>query len=166
MSRSDGIYRMSSQPRSQLSSTDPIINQFYNQESWDAFLNYDSVTYEYRRLGRVIGFISICASKFYTKIDGRETSYPAILIAQLGVTEDSQGQGYGSELIKLAIGIARRIKDQIGCRLVVLDVDQGKEATIRLYKKNGFEIAKTQSKLNDKRLLALHYDLRKHITQN
>ncbi|HKZ41548.1 MAG TPA: hypothetical protein VJ044_11335, partial [Candidatus Hodarchaeales archaeon] len=71
MSRSDGIYRMSSQPRSQLSSTDPIINQFYNQESWDAFLNYDSVTYEYRRLGRVIGFISICASKFYTKIDGR-----------------------------------------------------------------------------------------------
>ena len=157
----DTIYRMKAVPKSTIETIDKEINNYYNQISWQEVQDFNTAVYEYRdhKTGNTVGFVTASMSKLFEDLEDRKTNYPAILLGRLGVDKAYKGLKYGEELVKFVIGLGWELKDKIGCRLIILDVDMNNNTLIEYYKRLGFEQAVTQNK---KQLLSMYFDL-KHL---
>lgn len=65
-------------------------------------------------------------------------SYPAVLIGRLGVNQDFNNKGVGSELMNFIKVWFIDPKNKTGCRFIVVDA-YNEELPLRYYYKNGFE---------------------------
>lgn len=67
--------------------------------------------------------------------------YPAVKIARLAVDQRYRGMDIGSNLVQLALGIAKEtICPAVGCRFVVVD---SKKSAVSFYLKAGFSLLDT-----------------------
>lgn len=167
-----GIKKMENPPSGHLITRSQDINDFYTTKAWENSIRFYNVVYEYWLNGEVVGFVTACMSKLRVKIDEDwpEFNYPAVLIGRLGVDQSHNGNGYGKELVEFILALAHEHKEEIGCRIVYLDVshiedDSGKkvenERLIRYYINLGFERSNVQQRKN--KLISLFFDLKSDI---
>jgi GNAT superfamily N-acetyltransferase len=83
--------------------------------------------------------------RFRAGATGRWRYFPAFLIGMLGVCERYRRRGLGEHMVKFAIGQARAICANVGCRFVTVDSDPTPEAT-GLYEKLRFLRVEGQDK--------------------
>jgi len=102
----------------------------------------NSVTYLGLIKGRPVAYISLVSGAFQTKSierahigDYHYRQVPAIKIARLATDIHFQYQGCGSTLLEYSIAVARKIKEFVGCRLIVTDALSER---IRWYCARGF----------------------------
>lgn len=81
---------------------------------------------------------------------------PAVLLGRIGVADKYRGQDLAKEyLIKYALGVCNEVKNYIGCRLLIVEVER--EDPIKEYLiKNGF-----QEETSNKKYYFLSIDLLK-----
>ena len=95
---------------------------------------------------RVLAYISLCCAQVKLEshpedLDGYKYDYPAIKIGKLAVDERSERQDYGSDLVDLAIAIAKdEIRRHVGCRLLLVD---SHKTAVDFYQKKGFTMIDT-----------------------
>ncbi len=95
------------------------------------------------------GFVALVADTIEAKavIDGIErykySKYPAIKIARLAVDSRFERKGIGTYLVKIVMGQALSICNNIGCRYILVD---SKEESTGFYGKYGFKIAEKNKK--------------------
>ena len=110
-----------------------------------------SKTYVIADEKRVLAYISLCCAQ--VKLESHpddlaryKYDYPAVKIGKLAVHEDFERRDYGSDLVDLAIAIAKdEIRPRIGCRLLL--VDSHRDA-VGFYKKKGFVLIDTEENNN------------------
>lgn len=66
--------------------------------------------------------------------------YPAIKIARLAVDKSIKGYKVGTKLIELALGTAKNVSTDVGCRFLVVE---SKRQSLGFYKKVGFTMLDT-----------------------
>lgn len=136
------------------------LNRGINLDSFDCgdgdlndFLKKDSFSYSEKGIARTyvclfqnqpVGFFSICADAIRLSVEERNSEfgkqkahpdYPALKIARLAVSKNFQKRGIGAYMVKLVIGKAFGISEQIGCRFVTVDAYAKNES---FYRKLGF----------------------------
>jgi GNAT superfamily N-acetyltransferase len=79
------------------------------------------------------------------------STLPAVKIARMGVIKDFQGNGIGSRLLNLCKKLFLT-ENRTGCRLLTVDA-YNKNAVIKFYQKNGFQILHDKDKLDDSRTM-------------
>ena len=116
-------------------------------------------TYALFRLGagnpkKVLGYMTlVCgeiaatdAPEAQTLADGalyRYPQFPAVKLARLAVDTSLKGNGWGTVLVDLAVGISRNeIAPRVGCRFLVVDA---KQKSVAFYKKAGFTLLDTDA---------------------
>ena len=99
---------------------------------------------------RVLGGISLVCADIYDAtsyvrdaielegVDFPRNNFPAVKIARLAVDKEHQRKGIGTQLVDFSIERSRRIAEIAGCRLVVLDANEG---AIEFYAGLGFQLA-------------------------
>ncbi len=83
--------------------------------------------------------------------------FPGLLIGMLGVDERYRGRGLGKEMVRFAIGQARKLSDAAGCRFVTVDSHTTPEA-VGLYEGLGFVRLQVQK---DRLTVGMYFDLGK-----
>ena len=63
--------------------------------------------------------------------------YPAVKIAKLGVSSDSQKMGVGTDLLNITKILFASPENRTGCRILTVDA-QNTERAIKLYRRGGF----------------------------
>ena len=74
-------------------------------------------------------------------------SYPALLIGQLGVCGERQGNGVGTYICDFCFDRAIKLSQRVGCRFLVVDA---LESAVNFYVKYGFTLAPKQEKETQK----------------
>lgn len=85
----------------------------------------------------IAGYVSVRAASLISKDEnGRSIGAPALEIAELAVSKDYKGNGYGKALVNKAIVLADELRrDYLSIKHIVLYSDP---SSIDFYKKNGF----------------------------
>ncbi len=65
---------------------------------------------------------------------------PAVLLGKLAIDRKYIGSNLGENLIKFAIGICDAVKDLIGCRLLIIEVENKEIKLLKYFLKRGFEL--------------------------
>ncbi len=103
------------------------------------------------KLRQLLGLAGVLLKK-----DGKHFDrFPGLLIGMLGVCDRYKRRGLGQHMVKYAVGQARSLSNEVGCRLVTVDSDKTEEAT-SLYKKLGFQIPEGQDRENT---VWMYYDV-------
>jgi len=101
------------------------------------------------------GFLGLAATIF--RQGGAHTKrFPAFLIGMLGVCERYHRRGLGEHMVKYAIGQARALSVDVGCRFVTVDSDPTDEA-LGLYRKMDFRAIEGQDK--KRATMWMYYDI-------
>lgn len=122
------------------------------------FLKNDAIDYQRQNLAasyvlkdasnKVLGFVSLAMGAIRTKdhpalvvpnVEIRQ--YPGLKIGQLGVTRKRQGEKLGEFLVLASIKMAEELKENIGCRFVLVDAYHER---IGFYERLGFKQAKSK----------------------
>jgi GNAT superfamily N-acetyltransferase len=131
---------------------DDELNEFLGENAIEHAKSKIAVTYLFLHEGEMLGFFSVSMSAIKPHDDilrifrerGKEyTQFPSVLIGRLGVNKRIHGQHVGTELIKVALGLASRISDMIACRFIVVDSYHQK---VGFYEKNGFRMISKSEK--------------------
>ena len=75
--------------------------------------------------GRIVGYVTLSAAQieraFLPKSmqRNRPEQVPALLLGQLAVDKDYQGQGHGADLLLFALRAAMHVSDSVGCMGVI-----------------------------------------------
>jgi len=89
----------------------------------------------------IIGFISLSAYRVNlpdtTKIPIQKV--PSVLLGRLAIDNKYRGSNLGEDLIKYAIGICDEVKNLIGCRLLIVEVEKKDNKLLKYFLKKGFE---------------------------
>ncbi|MFX0173444.1 MAG: GNAT family N-acetyltransferase [Candidatus Hodarchaeota archaeon] len=159
---------MSEPPSNTINTRDPEINEYYKEKAWIDMLNLNSLIYEYWKDEKVVGFSTASMSKLRESLEGPPMGRPSLLLGRLGVDQAYTSQSLGEELTHYIIGLARKLKQKVGCRLVILDVEKiqdeksgeliENEKLISNYVKLGFDKAKHQRR----EVTILYFDLKNH----
>ena len=122
-----------------------------------------SVTYIGFIGGKPAAFLSLVAAAYKTaSIDKTEIgrynyrSVPAIKIARLAVDNTFKGKGCGRVLVEYAFYIAKKVRQMVGCRLVVTDALPER---IGWYEGFGFKLSSQQVKADKRQNYAMHAQL-------
>lgn len=85
----------------------------------------------------IVGFVTLRATSLVSKgEDGKNIVHPSLEIAELAVAEEYEKQGFGSQLVNLAVLTAAKLREEFaGVRYVVLCADN---AAIGFYDKQHF----------------------------
>ena len=78
--------------------------------------------------------------KKFTEVFPREkhlSSYPAVLIGRMGVSNNYSGKGIGKELLKIIRAWAIDSDNKFACRFLTVDA-YNNESTRKFYESNGF----------------------------
>lgn len=125
-------------------SGDVDLDRFFHKfASLNQFQLHIGTTYVAVRELEILGFATLLATSI-TITDlpksarKRLPRYPlqALRLARLAVSQSSQGQGIGKQLLKAVFGIAHEMADRTGCVAVVVDA---KPAAVSFYERYGFE---------------------------
>jgi GNAT superfamily N-acetyltransferase len=98
------------------------LNQWFRRHAWFNQVNdisrvnviADSAS------GRIVGYVTLSAAQiergFFPKTmqRNRPEQVPALLLGQLAVDKDYQGQGHGADLLRFALEAAIRVSDSVG----------------------------------------------------
>lgn len=101
----------------------------------------------------VVGYLTLICSQIILEEDKRSdiqqyqfNEFPAIKIARLAIDKNFKDNGYGRDLVSMAIVIAEeRIMPHVGCRFLVVDA---KSTAIKFYEKNGFTLLDTKENIH------------------
>ena len=92
--------------------------------------------------GQLVGFFTLCSSSINFEEFPVNNAHllprypiPCIRIARLAVQKESQGKGYGRELLRQAFLRILNVATTVGVRLIVVDA---KESSKSFYEKYGF----------------------------
>ncbi len=130
--------------RTEFSSGNVDLDRFFQKYAGQNQLRLHlGTTYVAVESERIIGYVTLAAcsinvEQLSKKQRKRLPKYPlpALRIARLAVTQDAQGRGVGSHLLRTAFSIAIDMSDKVGCVGVVVDA---KQDAIAFYEKLGFE---------------------------
>lgn len=98
---------------------------------------------------KIVAYISLICSQI--EIDGghpavKDYEYkdlPAVKVARLAVDHRYRGTDHGSNLVALAIAMARnQVMPHVGCRFLIVD---SKKGAVDFYKKCGFTLLETEN---------------------
>jgi hypothetical protein len=124
----------------------PDFDDFIRNDALRDFLSGYSVTYLGFMGGKPAGFLTLVAAAYraedYFKPGDDSYRYrqiPAIKIARIASDISCQRAGCGRAMVKYAHAVALRIRNDIGCRLLVADVLPER---IGWYEKMGFELSR------------------------
>ncbi len=140
-----------------LETGDPDIDSFF-KSAWEEKLYCNNVTYILHLDEIPAGFASVSMKSLYVELPQGTKSYPALLLARLGVDKRFRGKHIfdgmrgGEYLLKYIVGLTQKVGERVGCRLVILDTDPGK---LELYYRNfGFESSGPKGKK-----IGMYYDI-------
>lgn len=107
------------------------------------FISHIGVTYVAIIDTKIVGFATVVSAEIGCDYLAPETaknlpkySMPVLRLARLAVDENFQASGIGSQLLKNAILIAKKMKTEYGCIGILVD---SKPESIGFYKKYGFD---------------------------
>ena len=143
------------------------LNNWFRRHAWDNQANNvsrvnvitDTVT------GRIVGYVTLSAAQieraFLPKSmqRNRPEQVPALLLGQLAVDKDYQGQGHGADLLLFALRAAMRASDSVGSMGVIthpLD-----EALRGFYARWGFQDLPFDPR---RAMIVRMVDLKRHFT--
>jgi GNAT superfamily N-acetyltransferase len=126
---------------------------FLQRQALDHHNKHVSKTYVLEDENRIVlAYVSLCCGQVELEhpiddVVDYKYPVPAVRIGKLAVCDGFERKGYGSQLVNLAIAIAKNeVRSAVGCRFLLVDSHQD---AIEFYKKNGFVMINT--KQNQKR---------------
>lgn len=135
------------------------LETFLQQQALDHHNKHVSKTYVLEDEKRIVlAYVSLCCGHVELEhpIDDLvdyKYPVPAVRIGKLAVCDGFEKKGYGSQLVNLAIAIAKKeVRSAVGCRFLFVDSHQD---AIDFYKKNGFVMINTEK--NQKRRTPLMF---------
>ena len=150
---------MVNRPSVVIDTEDEDISDYYNNadKGWKYQQLLETVIYEYKVNESVIGYVTCSMNKIYVKIDNLDiSSHPALLLGRMGLDKLFKKKGIGQDLIDHTVNLALELKEKIGCKFVILEVDKIRSNLIRFYEDYGFEKAEYHPK---KPLYLMYFDL-------
>lgn len=93
---------------------------------------------------KIIGYITLSCSNFQHKerdlmsFKKMVRYVPGILLGQLAVDVNFEGQGFGKDLLKKAVKVSNKISKDVGCRTLIVDALL-KLKILSFYKNLGFD---------------------------
>ena len=136
---------------------DPEIDSFFKR-AWEEKQNCNNVTYILYLDEIPTGYASVSMKSLHVELPQGSKSYPALLLARLGVDKRFRGKHIfegmrgGVYLLKYIVGLAQKVGERVGCRLVILDTDPGKLE--QYYRNFGFETSGSKRKK-----ISMYYDI-------
>lgn len=130
--------------RSRFHSGNPDLDRFFQRfAAQNQFKHYVGTTYVAIETNTILGFVTLAASSIEVNelsatLRRRLPRYPlpVLRIARLAVAATARGRGVGRTLLRFAFGLARSLRDDVGCVGVVVDA---KEESRTFYERLGFE---------------------------
>jgi len=129
----------------------------------DEFIQKQALTFQQQLLGvtylfhhgpEIVGFATLCMGHINKqkmpsehRLSTGVSSYPALLIGQLGVCGKHQGNGVGTYICDFCFDRAIKLSQRVGCRFLVVDA---LESATNFYTKYGFTLAPKQEKEKQK----------------
>jgi hypothetical protein len=130
------------------------IDDFIQKEALTFQEQLLGVTYLFKHKNNLIGFATLCMGHLNRQKMAAEhrlikniSSYPALLIGQLGVCGEHQGIGVGTYICDFCFDRAIRLSQRVGCRFLVVDA---LESVVKFYESYGFILAPRQEKQKQK----------------
>lgn len=153
---------MKSIPTFRIETEDKDITDYYSNinRGWKDSSLLETVIYELLLNEKVIGYVTASMKSLSETLDDVEYFvHPALLLGRMGIDINFRKQGFGPKLVKFILGLAIKLKDEIGCRFVILEVDKNRERLVNFYSDLGFEKAEYQPKEKKKELYVMYFDL-------
>jgi len=142
---------------------DPDFNDYIMNEAYIDQQENFSVTYIGFIGGKPAAFLSLVAAAYKTaSLDRTELgkysyrSVPAVKIARVAVDNAFKGKGCGRVLIEYAFYIAKKVRQLVGCRLVVTDALPER---IGWYEGFGFKLSSQHVKAENRKNYPMHATL-------
>jgi GNAT superfamily N-acetyltransferase len=130
------------------------IDDFIQKEALTFQEQLLGVTYLFKHGNDLIGFATLCMGHINRQKMASEhrlpkhiDSYPALLIGQLGVCGEHQGNGVGTYICDFCFDRAVRFSQRVGCRFLVVDA---LGSAVKFYERYGFILAPRQEKEEQK----------------
>ena len=146
-----------------LDKTDNVANFLCGNKDIDDFIRNESLDYQNERLGttylfkydnELFGFVTLSMADLRKgKMESEDRlsigkeQYPALLIGQLAVCKNHQGEDLGIYLCDFCFDRALKFSEKIGCRFLILNAQ---EAVIGFYEKYGFKLIPKQKNRREK----------------
>jgi GNAT superfamily N-acetyltransferase len=134
-----------------------------NEKEIDDFIHSQALGFQNQQLGvtylfnfrsDLVGFTTLCMGHINKQKMPSEdrllksiSSYPALLIGQLGVSVDYQRKGVGKHMCNFCFSMAIRLSQKVGCRFLVVNAVA---SAVDFYEKYGFTLAPDQEKQKQK----------------
>jgi GNAT superfamily N-acetyltransferase len=147
---------------------DEDLNEFIKDDA----LNYQkgklAVTYLLLSGARLMGYFCLsndaveligAQKKEFSEAGKNQRTYPAMKIGRLGVCKSDWHTGFGSFMIKQAVGIALLESETAGCRYLTVDA-YNRDIPLRFYSNNGFQMLLTKA---GKENVPMYMDLKKGL---
>lgn len=113
-----------------------------------AYFNYLNDKISHTEIGNKDKFLGRISSLLPKGKDGY-TSYPAVKIGRLAVSEKFKGNGYGREILNFTKGVF--VDDnRTGCKFITVDAYR---ESLDFYIKNGFKYLSSRDRKSDTRLM-------------
>ena len=125
-------------------SGNPELNDFFFNDAIDYLReSYDQIyIIKENSNSIIIGYIAISCGvvKFSEEmaIKKKLKNIPGLLVGRLAVNNKFQRKGYGLDLIKKAVNVAKKISIDVGCRLLIVDAKTTLKS-ISFYRKYNFK---------------------------
>lgn len=117
-----------------------------------AYFNYLNDKISHTEIGNKTKFVDRISSLFPAGKDGY-TSYPAVKIGRLAVSEKYKGSGFGKEILNFTKALFVD-NNRTGCKFITVDAYR---ESLDFYQKNGFKYLSSRDKKSDTRLM--YYNL-------
>lgn len=127
--------------RERFASGDDALDLYFRRYAGqNQFRHHIGVTYVAVEAGRVIGFTTVAAAAVDADdLPGgrRMPPYPlpVLRVARLAVAEVDRGRGLGQALLRFAIELGERMRDELGCVGLLVDAKAG---AVEFYRRYGF----------------------------
>ena len=142
------------------------IDQFIHEQAQNFQNQQLGITYLFSFESDLIGFATLCMGHvnkqkmlLEDRLQKSISSYPALLIGQLGVSVKYQNMGVGKYICNFCFSLAVRFSQRVGCRFLVVNA---LESAVDFYENYGFTLAPDQEKQKQK-LMFLDITKRKHL---
>ena len=134
------------------------IDEFIHTEALDFQERLLGVTYLFYFGSNLAGFVTLCMGhinkekmasedRLQKQIGNYPSSYPALLIGQLGVAQMYQRYGVGRYICDFSFDRAIKFSQRVGCRFLVVNAV---ESAVGFYTNYGFVLAPKQEKQKQK----------------
>ncbi len=113
---------------------------FHRYAGQNQFRHHVGVSYVAIEADRIVGFVTVSAGSLDAEDlpSGRKMPpypLPFLRVARLAVDSRTRGGGVGGLLLRFAIELAERMRDEYGCVGVLVDA---KEGAVEFYRRYGF----------------------------